>query len=175
MKKNRNLTTSLSLFTKEFPNTPDTYFLKIPPILCPYNRQNCFIKSLSLITLTYNGKKIIKAKDISRNSRILELVFTCINYLSKNGSTHDEGSISSSRTKSPLLEGVLYRNVYYWILLRVAQVLLNNYFWFYSSRSKLMFCLKHLHWQKACGNTYASSECDASPLQVTSKNFLNIP
>ena len=53
--------------------------------------------------------------------------------------------------------------------------MLNNYFWFYSCRSKLMFCLKHLHWQKACGSTYASSECDASPLQVTSKNFINIP
>ena len=123
MKKNRNLAKTLSLFTKEFPNTPDTYFLKVPPILCPYGRQNCFRKSHSLITLTYNGKKIIKAKDISRNSRILELVFTCINYLLKNGNTRKEGSISSSGTMSPQLGGVLYRNINYWILLRVAQVL----------------------------------------------------
>ena len=52
-------------------------------------------KSDNLITSTYNGKKIIKAKDVPRNTRILELVFTCINYLLK-----EEGSISSSRTKS---------------------------------------------------------------------------
>ena len=57
-------------------------------------------KSDNLITSTYNGKKIIKAKDVPRNTRILELVFTCINYLLKNGNTHKEGSISSSKTKS---------------------------------------------------------------------------
>ena len=71
---------------------------------------------------------------------------------------------------------VIYRNVYNWILLWVAQVLLNNYFWFYLiCRFKLRFCLKHLHWHKASGSTYASFEYYASPLQVVSENYLNFP